>query len=260
MIRQGADLLSGTVYLLSDTHFKYHKNDEQERKKRLLFLEFLESIHGADRLYLVGDIFDFWFEYRSVIPRYYGDIIGGLLKLREGGTRIFITGGNHDHWLGSYLPDTIDASVIEGGTIHELQGRKVLLTHGDTLIPGDVGYKTLKSIIRSGPVVSLAKLLHPDILFALAGLFSKTSKGITHRKTKRYAEKLAAIAEERFFSLGNDSFVMGHIHFPVMRRFEGKVFIILGDWETHFSYARLENGSFSLESYQREGNTLIENL
>jgi UDP-2,3-diacylglucosamine hydrolase len=251
--------LSDTVYFLSDTHFTYHTDDLREREKRRLFMEFLGSIRGAARLYLVGDIFDFWFEYRSVIPRYYAEIVAALSVLASSGTRIFITGGNHDHWFGAYLPELTGAEILPDGTMHELQGHRILITHGDTLIPGDYGYKALKSTIRSRPVIALARLIHPDLLYAFAELFSRSSKTITHRKTLAWAETLTGMAESEFFRRGNDVLVMGHIHVPRLRRFGERTFVILGDWETHRSFLRLDGGELSLESYQNEGNTLIEN-
>jgi UDP-2,3-diacylglucosamine hydrolase len=251
--------LRDTTYFLSDTHFKYHTNDPLEKRKRGLFRDFLRSIPGASRLYLVGDIFDFWFEYRSVIPRYYGDVLGAIGELADSGTEIFITGGNHDHWFGSYLPETFGVTVLPSCTIHEIQGRRVMITHGDTLLPGDYGYKALKHVIRSRPVVAVARLLHPDLLYSFAASFSRTSKGITHGKTEACAGRLVEMAEENFFMDGNDAFVMGHVHMPRIVDFAGRTFIILGDWETHFTYARLEEGRFALERYQSEGDTVSEN-
>ncbi len=252
--------MSNTVYFLSDTHFKYHTKDPREKRKRALFRDFLGSIAGASRLYLVGDIFDFWFEYRSVIPRFYGDVLEAIGRLAESGTEIFITGGNHDHWFGSFLPEMLGIKVLPGTAIHDIQGHRVIITHGDTLLPGDYGYKTLKALILSRPVVAFAKLLHPDLLYAFAAAFSRTSKGLTHGKTEACADRLTDMARKTFFNEGNDAFVMGHVHLPRLRNFAGKTFIILGDWETHFSYARLEDGRFTMKSYQSEGDTVSENL
>lgn len=252
--------MSDITYFLSDTHFKYHMKDPREKKKRGLFRDFLGSIAGSSRLYLVGDTFDFWFEYRSVIPRYYGDVLDAIGRLAESGTEIFITGGNHDHWFGSFLPETLGVKVLPAAAIHDIQGRRVMITHGDTLLPGDYGYKALKALIQSRPVVALSKLIHPDLLYAFAASFSRMSMGLTHGKTEACADRLTGMARENFFNDGNDAFVMGHVHLPRLRDFAGKTFIILGDWETHFSYARLEGGRFTLEYYQSEGVTVSENL
>lgn len=248
------------IIFLSDTHFTYHSIGDTERKKRDRFLRFLESIDGVRSLFLVGDIFDFWFEYRSAVPPFYHDILEGLHTLKSGGTSILITGGNHDHWLGRHLSDDLGFTILPPLSTHTLQGRTITVTHGDTLLPGDFGYKTLKACIRSRPVIALARLVHPDLLYAFARRFSRASKTITHKKTARSAQILSGRAEDSFFRWGNDIFVMGHIHYPQLIRFGRKVFVMLGDWVEHFSYLALENGEATLERYSDDGeNTLIEN-
>ena len=264
--------LSDAVYFLSDTHFKYDGAEPREREKRDRFRSFIDSIAGCSRLYLVGDTFDFWFEYRSVIPKYYHDVLEPLGRLAAGGTEVFVMGGNHDHWFGPYLEDSLGMKVLPPGpAVHEIQGRKIVLTHGDALLPGDYGYKLLKWLIRSRPVIALARLFHPDLLYAFAASFSRTSKGLTHKKTEACADRLTEMAESQFFKNNNDAFIMGHVHLPRLVDFSGRTFIILGDWEAHFSYARLEGGIFTLERYgqsltdqtdadQSEGDTVSENL
>ncbi len=250
--------MSDTVYFVSDTHFRYHSAEDKEREKRDLFLRFLESCDGASRLYLLGDIFDFWFEYRSAMPPFYNDILEGLSTLAESGTRIFMTGGNHDYWIGDFISGAVGMEILGTETTHSIQGRTITMTHGDLLLPGDHGYKLLKTMIRSRAVISLARMVPPDLLYAFAGRFSKASKSITHKKTESYAESVSSIARERFFNNGNDVFIMGHIHLPMIRSYDDKSLIILGDWVEHSSYLRLEDGNFYLESFQRDGKRLIE--
>jgi UDP-2,3-diacylglucosamine hydrolase len=247
-----------SIIFLSDTHFSYHTDDEKERKKRALFLEFLSRIEGVGSLYLLGDIFDFWFEYRSVAPKYYHDILDGLNRLTKGGSRVSIMGGNHDYWLGSYISETLGMTVLPQLVTHELQGRRITMTHGDMLLPGDLAYKTLKAVTRNPFVISIARLVHPDILYGLARNFSRASKGVTHKKTQKVAGKLLEIAPDRFFEWGNDTFVMGHVHLPRMESFGDRIFVMLGDWEEHFSYLLLKGGNLSLECYGTVVPTLSE--
>jgi UDP-2,3-diacylglucosamine hydrolase len=237
------------IYFLSDTHFQYHNFSVEERKKVTSFLHFLDHIRGAGRLYLVGDIFDFWFEYGAVVPRYYHDILTGLHDLSRSGTEILITGGNHDFWIGPYLTESIGMTRLSPLVTHELQGRRITITHGDLLLPGDYAYKALKAVIRSWPAVALARIVHPDILYGFARLFSRASKSIPHGKADRSKDILVRMAPESFFRWGNDAFIMGHIHYPCIERFDGREFVILGDWEEHRSFVRLEDGVLSLESY-----------
>jgi UDP-2,3-diacylglucosamine hydrolase len=251
--------LKDSVIFLSDTHFTYHSIGKNESKKRAAFLEFLGRIRGVDRLYLIGDIFDFWFECRGSEPKYYDDILDGLYRLVQSGTGVFITGGNHDYWLGGYFGETLGVTVLPILSTHELQGRTVTITHGDTLLPGDYAYKALKAVIRSRPAIAIARLVHPEILYRFARNFSKVSKEMTSKKTERSAELLLGIARDSFFKWGNDVFIMGHVHLPVLRRFDEKIFVILGDWEEHFSYLELRGGEFSLHRYGPADPTVKEN-
>ena len=251
--------MNDSIFFLSDTHFSYHRIDAIERKKQETFLSFLEHIAGSEKLYLLGDIFDFWF-YGRQVPESYRSILGGLQKLVRSGTEVLITGGNHDHWLGTYLSETIGLTILPTLVTHELQGTAVTMTHGDTLLPGDFAYKALKAVIRSRPVIALARLVPPGLLFGFASRFSTASKGVTHKRTERWAEILAERAEGSFFLWGNDTFVMGHVHLPLLRRFGERTFVILGDWEEHFSYLVLRNGELSLRRYSPEETTVNENL
>jgi len=251
--------MSGPIFFISDTHFRYHKIGEKEIIKRKRFFKFLKEIRGASRLYLVGDIFDFWFEYKSSIPKYYWDILYNLQMLREDGTSIYITGGNHDCWLGPFIENEMGFEILPHVSTHKLQGKTITITHGDTLMPGDRKYKILKKVISNPFIITLAKMLHPDILFRFAGWFSSASKEDTEENTESWANRLAELAEDSFFKWEKDSFVMGHIHKPLLKHIGNKTFVILGDWERQSSYLRLENGVFSASNYNNEEvNTLIE--
>jgi len=250
--------LKETVFFVSDTHFKYDAASIDERTKRDRFFGFLARIEGASRLYLMGDIFDFWFEYRSVVPRYYHDVIDALTALKQSGTGIYITGGNHDFWLGPHISETLGFTILPTLATHEIQGLTVVMTHGDNLLPGDHAYKMLKAVIRSRPVIALAGALHPDILYGLAKRFSRASNGITEKRTERAAKTILSLAPDHLFRWDNDAFVMGHIHYPCLKRFGERIFVILGDWERSCSYLELREGRLSLGFYRPGENTLIE--
>jgi len=250
--------LNDSIFFLSDTHFSYHRISANESKKREAFLSFLDEIEGAEKLYLLGDIFDFWF-YGRQVPESYRSVLDGLRKLARSGTEVLIAGGNHDHWLGTYLSETIGLTILPALVTHELQGRSVTMTHGDTLLPGDFAYKALKAVIQSRPVIALARLVPAGLLFGFASRFSAASKGVTHKQTRHWAETLAERAGESFFRWGNDVFVMGHVHLPLLRIFGERTFVILGDWEEHFSYLELRNGELSLQRYGPEEMIVNEN-
>ncbi|MBD3179323.1 MAG: hypothetical protein GF417_06820 [Candidatus Latescibacteria bacterium] len=256
--RQRSIRLSNRIYFISDTHFRFHDINQAEREKREKFIRFLRYIEGAERLYLLGDIFDFWFEYRYTFPGWYWDICHHLQLLRDSGTEIFITGGNHDYWLGRFISDIMEFTILPQFSMHQLQGRSVAVTHGDMMLPGDRGYKLLKKVIRNRFIIKIAGMVHPDLLFGFARIFSSTSKDFTGRWTDYWASRVTTIAEKEFFKWENDTFIMGHIHKPVMRSFGNRIFCILGDWEQHCSYLKLEGGKFYRGSYNEEGKTFIE--
>lgn len=251
--------LKETVFFISDTHFKFESESAEEQTKKARFTGFLADIQGASRLYLLGDIFDFWFEYRSVVPRYYHDIIDALSALKNSGTEIFLAGGNHDFWFGPYVSTSLGFHLLSPLATHEIQGKRITMTHGDTLLPGDIAYKTLKTIIRSRPLIALAQTIHPDLLYGFAKVFSRASKQITEKKTERYARALLAMAPDAFFKWNNDAFIMGYIHYPSLTTFDDKTFVILGDWERHCSYVELADGRLTLRFYRPAENTLTEN-
>jgi UDP-2,3-diacylglucosamine hydrolase len=248
-----------SVFFVSDTHFKYDGLGADERMKRDRFISFLTGIEGASKLYLLGDVFDFWFEYRSVVPRYYRDVLDALSILGKSGTEIYIAGGNHDFWLGSFVSETLGFTILPPLVTHTIQGINVTMTHGDDLLPGDYGYKILKAVIRSRLAVAAARAVHPDALYALARSFSRASKGFTEKKTERAAKTLLAMANDAFFRWGNDAFITGHIHYPCIERFGDRTFVILGDWERHFSFLEIREGLLSLGFYRPLENTLSEN-
>ena len=248
--RAGKDRVGETVYFLSDAHFKIDASIPAERRKRDYFIDFLARIEGTPRLYLLGDIFDFWFESPSFVPPFYDDLLAALSRLRAGGTRIFICGGNHDYWLGAHIRDTLGFEILEPFATHEIQGRRVTMTHGDALLPGDYAYKTLKAVIRSAPVIALARRLPPSLLYGFAKRFSTASKSVTSRLTERAARVLIARAPTRFFRWGNDVFVTGHVHWPHVAQFDGRVFAIVGDWDRSFSYLACEDGRFDVRFYR----------
>jgi UDP-2,3-diacylglucosamine hydrolase len=128
------------------------------------------------------------------------------------------------------------------------------------LMPGDRWYKAFNRLTTSRPVVKAAGLIHPAVLYSLGNFFSLRSRNVSEKKTARHAESLLRIAESSFFNKGNDTFVMGHVHLPRIERFGAKVFVILGDWITHFSFLRMEKGEFFLESAQKEGKTFNDTL
>lgn len=239
-------LHSPDIRVVADTHFRdLQAPGESERRER--FMRFLDSLPAGSVLFLIGDIFDFYFEYRSVVSRRYLDIYAAIRRTTGRGIPVHFLGGNHDYWVGDFFTADLGMVVHERDIVIEAQGRRIVLAHGDLVMPRDYGYKLLKNIIRSRLVIGLAKMVHPDLLDAIAtGVSHGSRKYLTIPQEKR-ARAVMAHAWDHFYTRGNDAFVMGHVHYPVHETRDGREFLILGDLE-HFTYARLTAGRLRLET------------
>jgi len=236
------------LVFVGDTHFR-SRAQPAEAARRDRFTRFLASIAGGTELFLMGDIFDFFFEYRSVVPRRYLDLFCALTACRERGVATHFIGGNHDYWVGSFLADDLGVRIHRDEILLEAQGRRLVCAHGDLVIPRDWGYKVLKTIIRNPAVVAASRWIHPDLLDAVAAGVSAGSRKLQGPVQEARARALAEHAHRRFFARGNDAFVMGHIHFPLLDARDGRDFAIIGDWVEHATFVRLSGGSLTLETF-----------
>jgi UDP-2,3-diacylglucosamine hydrolase len=238
----------GAAYFISDAHLGTDPARlEAAREQRLH--RFLACLPGkADTLYVVGDLFDFWFEYRTAIPRRYFGTLAALERLREAGVRIVYLAGNHDFWLGPFLRDELGIETREGALELELQGRRIWVHHGDWLIGGDLGYKVLKRVIRNPVSIGLYGLLHPDLGIPLAHWASRLSR---HSRAGRPldADRLHREIAAPRFAAGFDAVLIGHFHHAHEHRENGRDFFVLGDWIERFTYVVLERGRFRLETW-----------
>jgi len=241
----------GAVYFLSDAHLGAAPPErEADRVARLH--DFLNSLPGrADALFIVGDLFDFWFEYRSAIPRRYFDTLAVLQRVREAGIEITYLNGNHDFWLGRFLVETVGVRTHHGALALECQGRRIWLHHGDGLVGGDLGYRLLKRVLRHPASVALFRLLHPDLGLPFARWVSRFSREARDERRFDGDRLWREIAEPRF-AAGFDAVMVGHFHHAYERREGGREFFVLGDWIRHFSYVALEQGRLRLEVWPQQ--------
>ncbi len=243
----------GALYFLSDAHLgAASRNVESERSARLH--AFLASLPGrADELVIVGDLFDFWFEYRSAIPRQHFGTLSRLRQLREAGIRITYLNGNHDFWLGRFLSEELGIVTRDGALTIERHGRRLWIHHGDGLVRGDLGYKVLRRVIRHPWSIGAYGLLHPDIGFPLASLVSRWSRGSRDERALDGDQLWNVVAKPRF-EAGYDAVLIGHFHHAYERRESGRDFFVLGDWIRHFSYVVFDPAGLRLERWPRDGD------
>ncbi len=236
------------VFFISDAHLGAEpESAEAERTRRLHdFLGWLPQ--AASTLYIAGDLFDFWFEYRTAIPRRHFPTLCALRRLGQSGVQVHYLTGNHDFWLGEFLEREVGARRHPSWLTLELQGRRIYLHHGDGLVGGDLGYRALRRILRHPVSVRLYQLLHPDLGIPLAHACSRLSR---HAKGDQplEAERLVREVAAPRFAAGYDAVIMGHFHHVYERREAGREFFLLGDWIRHFSFLKLEAGRFTLDSW-----------
>jgi UDP-2,3-diacylglucosamine hydrolase len=239
---------SGAVVFLSDAHLgAAPAASEAARAARLH--RFLEQLPGrASELIIVGDLFDFWFEYASVIPRRAFDTLAVLQRLRAAGIAITYLNGNHDFWLGPFLEQHLDLRTHDGALTLERDGRRIWVHHGDGLIGGDHGYKALRAVIRNPLAVRLYQLIHPDLGIPLASRVSHWSRGSREERKFDGDQLWRQIAEPRFRE-GFDAVLIGHFHQAYERRENGREFFVLGDWIERFTYVTLEQGRLTMETW-----------
>lgn len=237
------------IYFLSDAHLGWGSKQQEEIKEKQL-LSFLTSIHRkAEVLYIVGDFFDFWFEYGSVVSRKHPKILCELYQLVKSGTRVVYLGGNHDFWIGSFLSEGIGVEVSHQPLVAHHQGRRIYITHGDELLKLRQRGRLLRSILHSPLCIKMFRLIHPDLGATIAHWVSNPDTRDCRGFDIDHLEQLCHRIGQQKFADGFDAVVMGHIHAPLLREYNRHSFIILGDWITHFTFTILHNGEFELKQW-----------
>ncbi len=252
------------IYFASDFHLGIpdYESSLSREKKLVSWLDMVSK--DADEIFLMGDIFDFWFEYKHVIPKGYVRLLGKIAEITDNGTPVHIFKGNHDIWAFDYLSKELNVVLHRKPVIREFDGKKFFLAHGDGLGPGDNGYKFLKKVFEFKPNQYLFKWLHPDIGCWLGLYFSKQSRLANAAKFAKEQKEDNGI-ELKYDMLMHyasrksdedtdiDYFVFGHRHIPVHEKVDDRAeLIVLGDWINYFSYGVFEDGKMSLKYFKDE--------
>ncbi len=245
------------IYFASDLHLgipNHQKSLEREKK----FIRWLNSIQdNATAIYLVGDIFDYWHEYKRVVPKGAVRLLGKLAELRDGGLPIFAFTGNHDLWMYGYFEEELDIPVYREPIQETFNGKKFFIGHGDGLGPGDNGYKMLKKLFTNPLCQWAFRQLHPDFASAVAQYSSRKSRmsqngGEVEGFLGEDKEWLCIFAKEMLQKEFFDYFVFGHRHLPLNIDLNAKSkYINLGDWINHFSYAEFDGQELHLRFFER---------
>ncbi len=245
--------MSKKIYFISDFHLGI-PNQEKSLEREKLIIRFLEEIREqAEEIFILGDIFDFWYEYRKVVPKGHTRLLGKLAELTDAGIRIHFFVGNHDMWMKDYFRSELNIPIYFHPQEFERQGRRILVGHGDGLGPGDHGYKRLKKLFRNPVSKFLFGIFPPVLGMGLANYLSRRSRASSMNEQVFLGEEnewLIIHCKEVLKEKNIDFFVYGHRHLPIDHRLPGNSrYINLGDWIHYFTYAVLDNGEMDLRSY-----------
>jgi len=239
-----------TAIVVADSHFHLHPDRaEQERMDR--FIGLLDLSRRVDHLVLLGDIFDFWFDYPHFRLRGYDSILQALDSVRDSGTRIHFIGGNHDIWAADFMSRRFGCAPGGDSTILELGDRRVLLTHGDGLLKFDWAYNSFRAMVRNRAGIVLAKSLHPEILYALSTWLSGRSRSATRDEASRIEMRGRKWLDEQR-SPEWDLMVMGHVHHAFQISSGSRQMASLAGWFDILGYGLLQEGRFRLLDFARD--------
>ena len=242
------------IYFISDFHLGV-PNATDSRKREDIIVSWLNSIsNDAQILYLMGDVFDYWFEYKEVVPRGYVRLLGKLAELSDAGIEIHYFTGNHDMWVFDYLPKEIGLQIHRAPIQKEYNDKKFFLGHGDGLGPGDYGYKCIKKFFSNKLAQWLFARIHPNTGIGLMKFFSRRSRLATGTSDDVYLgddkEWLMIYSREVLKREHYDYFIFGHRHMPLDKQLNGQSrYINLGEWINHFTYAVFDGQELMLKKF-----------
>jgi len=232
-----------TYYFISDAHLGAEKNEEVKINTLMSFLRHINKKNNT--LFIVGDLFDFWFEYSHVIPSEYFSILCMLDAMIKNGVSIKFITGNHDFWIDNFLKK-MGIDIIRDPITITLNNKNFYIAHGDGILKADHGYRILKKFIRNPVNIKLFRLIHPDIGIALAHFFSNLSR---NKKTQHNEEEYINFARNKFKN-GIDNVILAHTHIPLEYTEKQKKLINIGDWINHFTYGYLSNCKLALKYWE----------
>lgn len=251
------------IYFASDFHLGIPDHASSLKREKLL-VQWLDEIKPSTaELFLMGDLFDFWFEYRTVVPKGYVRLLGKLAEFTDAGIPVHVFRGNHDIWAFDYLSTEAGVQLYREPLIRTFGQKKFFLAHGDGLGPGDTGYKILKKVFEVRFNQFLFRWLHPDIGTRLGLYFSKKSRIANTARDVNNKEKMVLEDEmlyhycmkKHLTEADINYFIFGHRHVPMIHPLSNTShMVILGDWVTNFSYAVFDGEKLELKFFTKSNN------
>ena len=248
------------TYFLSDFHLGARYFEEPRETERRV-VDFLDSIKGdAKEVYLLGDILDYWFEYRYVVPRGFTRFFGKIAELTDLGVKVYWFIGNHDIWIFDYLPNELGVEVIDGEVTKEIDGKVFFLAHGDGVGKQPRSFRMLRSLFRNRFCQKLYSAIHPRWTIPFALSWSNSSRKGDDEYPEYKGEEnefLEIFANDYLKSHKVDYFVVGHRHIMLDKKLQGgATLVVLGDWLHYCSYAVWDGNNLALKSFQSVQNSI----
>jgi len=243
------------IYFASDFHLGVPNYETSlVREKRII--RWLDTVKGdAHSIYLLGDIFDFWFEYKQAIPKGFVRLQGKLAEFRDEGMPIYFFTGNHDMWMFDYFPQELGIPIYRAPIELEIGNQKLIIGHGDGLGPGDTSYKILKKFFNSRLCQWLFARLHPNLGIGIAKIWSRSSRITNMKKEEKFKgeenEYLLTYCRELEKSSHHDFYVFGHRHLPLdLEVGNNSRYINLGEWVNFNTYGVYDGSTIRLETFE----------
>jgi UDP-2,3-diacylglucosamine hydrolase len=231
------------VYFLSDAHLRMFDGDPDAEDKLLRVFDEVKA--DGSHLYIVGDLFDFWFEYRFAVPAAYLKVVAGLLDLARSGVKVVYIPGNHDFWMKDYLHREAGVELAADSIEVSHFGKRIYITHGDGLRHDDYGYRFIKKLFRNRLCIWLYSQLPVNVAYRLAMRSSKASRDYTTNRQKSDTPDYIEFARKKVAE-GYDAVVMGHVHIPQIEDLGQGLYINTGEFFEGYSYVVLDGAGWRM--------------
>ncbi len=243
------------IYFASDFHLGV-PTDEASLLREKRIVKWLDEIKtDAQEIYLMGDLFDFWFEYRYTVPKGFVRLLGKIAELTDAGIPVYFFTGNHDMWMFDYFPKELGVTIYRGPISKIFNGKSFYLGHGDGLGPGDKGYKVIKKVFANRLCQWLFERIHPNLSLRVANYWSLKSRISNAPLDEQFKgeenEWLVTYSKDILKQKQYDYFIFGHRHLPLdIKLSENSRYINLGEWVNYNSYAVFDGKNLELKYYK----------
>lgn len=239
------------LFFVSDIHLRLSPSEDEQTKRDQLIAFIDHVIEKKGTLFVVGDLFDFWFEYKFLIPKAYFDVLTALYRAKLKGIELFFVPGNHDFWYLEFMKENIFTDISDKGYSIEVNGKKFEILHGDGLLSWDRSYRLLRGLLHNRIFVALYRWLHPDIGFMIGRAISRSGRHDVH--TREYNDAVIGELKEfaaSHFQNGTDFVIMGHYHQVRKVDFGNGTLMVLGDWIRYRSFGYFDGRELSLNYWR----------